>query len=647
MLANRLQFEAAQQSIFDPCQFGGVRQHSTEDAGVFLTHLIRAGWKSGLKTSVVAFDLAQFFPSLNHGMLVGILRKLGFAPQVVTFFNSYLVNRSTSYVWNLDSSPRFNADVGVGQGSALSPVLSALYLVPMMRIFEARRFMTHSAVLMSYVDDGTIIVQSQTLEENLPKLQEAYAVINELTSRLGLILEHDKSEAFHFTRNPKDPDLPVDLGFAPYTGSSPLAPKSVWRYLGFYFDRTLRFHEHVRYYSTKALTTARAMVLLGNSSRGLHFDQKRLLYRSCVVPIATYGCRLWYFKGSRHRTSLKLLSSMQRTAALWILGAFRTSPGGGVESLAGLPPIHLHIKKLVTRANYNSKTLLETHPTRSLLWSAVDPPYSLCLRKMQPSALRGLLSPVIDIDAAFEQISESFEAFHPESQPGRRLKDIYSSQISYSLAPWPTDPDERDKTARRITQLRSDALSVPGTFVVSGDGAASGATQAVAACNVESANVRRWEARMAIGKANSLNAELLALAMGVQHACKNPGCSRILVFTDSTGAANLLLNADPHSGQSHSIATCRLLREWLSSDPSHSIAFHYVSSKAKWGPHHQAHLSARELKVSFGSYPKATLEWYRQQAVRSMLDSWTSRFADPSYRGSHFLSLEAGYGSAW
>ena len=52
--------------IFHPNQLSGVRQRSTEDAGLFLTHLVRAGWTTGLKTSVLAFDVAQFFPSLNH-----------------------------------------------------------------------------------------------------------------------------------------------------------------------------------------------------------------------------------------------------------------------------------------------------------------------------------------------------------------------------------------------------------------------------------------------------------------------------------------------------------------------------------------------------------------------------------------------------
>jgi len=42
----------------------------------------------GLKTSVIAFDIAQFFLSINHDALMAILRKQGFPPLVVNFFAS-------------------------------------------------------------------------------------------------------------------------------------------------------------------------------------------------------------------------------------------------------------------------------------------------------------------------------------------------------------------------------------------------------------------------------------------------------------------------------------------------------------------------------------------------------------------------------
>jgi hypothetical protein len=96
-VSNHIQFDCVKHGVFQSNQFGGIMQRSTEDAGLYLTHLVKAGWARGLKTSVIAFDIAQFFPSLNHGMLMAILRQSGFPEKVIWFFSSYLVNRETLY----------------------------------------------------------------------------------------------------------------------------------------------------------------------------------------------------------------------------------------------------------------------------------------------------------------------------------------------------------------------------------------------------------------------------------------------------------------------------------------------------------------------------------------------------------------------
>ena len=83
--------------LVDPNQMGGVQQHSTEDAGLFLTHLVWSEWAQKLQTSVIAFDVAQFFPSINHQFVLAVFRKQGFHRKVAAFFESYLVDRHMSY----------------------------------------------------------------------------------------------------------------------------------------------------------------------------------------------------------------------------------------------------------------------------------------------------------------------------------------------------------------------------------------------------------------------------------------------------------------------------------------------------------------------------------------------------------------------
>jgi len=67
-----------------------------------------------------------------------ILDKAGFDMRISLFFSNYLVSRKTQYHWHNFSSLFCNANVGIGQGSAFSLVLSALYLAPIFYIFEKR-----------------------------------------------------------------------------------------------------------------------------------------------------------------------------------------------------------------------------------------------------------------------------------------------------------------------------------------------------------------------------------------------------------------------------------------------------------------------------------------------------------------------------
>jgi hypothetical protein len=58
---------------------------------------------------------------------------------------------------------------------------------------------------------------------------------------------------------------------------------------------------------------------------------------------------------------LDSLRKMQRRACLWITSAFKTSPMGAAETLAGVPPIDLHVKKLVERSHVCTCTLQASH----------------------------------------------------------------------------------------------------------------------------------------------------------------------------------------------------------------------------------------------------------------------------------------------
>ena len=114
VIAERLQFIVTGNSFIYPSQLDSLKTKSTSDAGIALTYIIWLGWAKNKSTSILAFDIAQFFPSLNHCFLTSILKKAGLKPKVALFFADYLVKRKTNYTWNEISSSNFEVNVGVG-----------------------------------------------------------------------------------------------------------------------------------------------------------------------------------------------------------------------------------------------------------------------------------------------------------------------------------------------------------------------------------------------------------------------------------------------------------------------------------------------------------------------------------------------------
>jgi len=48
--------------------------------------------------NTLTFDIAQFFPLLNHQLLPIILDKAGFNSKILSLFSNYLISRKTQYI---------------------------------------------------------------------------------------------------------------------------------------------------------------------------------------------------------------------------------------------------------------------------------------------------------------------------------------------------------------------------------------------------------------------------------------------------------------------------------------------------------------------------------------------------------------------
>ena len=164
MIGECLQFHTISNKFVHQSQLGGLKQRSTTDADVVLTHIICSGWVKNLIMSMLAFNIAQFFPSLNYQLLPLILNKMGLDQRVSNFFRNYLVGRKTKYIWNNFISSFFDINIGIRQGSALSPILSALYLFLVFHSLEKRlKILKIPISMISLVDNGLFVSQSKSI----------------------------------------------------------------------------------------------------------------------------------------------------------------------------------------------------------------------------------------------------------------------------------------------------------------------------------------------------------------------------------------------------------------------------------------------------------------------------------------------------
>ena len=148
---------------------------------------------------MLGFDVAQFFPSVNHDLLIQIMNKSGFNCKLCKFTSAYFGLCSLSFVFKGNTSPTFNCpSVGVGQGLSLSPTFLAIYLAPAIHTVHSTMSITSTFGLQFYMDDSNLTASSTSTETTCHILHIVYHALEHQLSKLGLVIEHDKDELIHF-----------------------------------------------------------------------------------------------------------------------------------------------------------------------------------------------------------------------------------------------------------------------------------------------------------------------------------------------------------------------------------------------------------------------------------------------------------------
>jgi len=241
---------------------------------------------------------------------------------------------------------------------------------------------------------------------------------------------------------------------------------------------------------------------------------------------------------------------MQRRAAIWILGAFKTSPSKGIKALVGIIPIKFHLQKLADRSLIQPFKLLENHITQSLM---NDSPH--CSNSYNPHVVGSLTNHqrniakghIIDSKTKSYGIFPSFAPLYQEFTPSHHISDKFSDHFSFNLV------NKKEKDNIRAQELDKLVLqnSLPSsTLIVTNTSIKDNIATLVA--HVHQANSPLIKTVHHAVFITSSEAELFAMRCGINQAYNKDNISKIVIITDSIHSVKCIFNSLSHPLQSHS-----------------------------------------------------------------------------------------------
>ena len=145
----------------------------------------------GKCTMLLALDISAAFDSLNHDVLCSRLEStFGLSGAVLTWFKSFLSNRSQYVAIEDMRSSTKNLSSGVPQGSVLGPLLFSLYVSEVSEIIESLGIRYHQ-----YADDLMIYLPLSCNDDDLNKLSDASKIVQRWFLENFLLLNPSKTEA--------------------------------------------------------------------------------------------------------------------------------------------------------------------------------------------------------------------------------------------------------------------------------------------------------------------------------------------------------------------------------------------------------------------------------------------------------------------
>ena len=332
IINKRLIYYLEKNNIITPYQAGFRKGRSTFDQLINFESNIREAFIRKQHLIAIFFDLEKAYDTTWKYGILRDLKKSGLRGLLPSFIGEFLKDRTFKVKIKNTLSDEYKQEMGVPQGSILSPILFILKMNSIVKCLE------QDMNCSLYVDDFLISCSAKDPKVAEGKIQKALDKLQKWCGENGFKFSSTKTTCVHFHQKRgiyPDPCLKIN--------NNKITVKTQAKFLGIIFDKKLTFVPHIKYLKDKCAKALNVLKVVSHTDWG--GDRKVLLrlYRSLIRSKLDYGSFIY---GSARKSYLKLLDPIAHQGLRLALGAFRTTPIQSLYAEAGEPPLYLRRKKL-------------------------------------------------------------------------------------------------------------------------------------------------------------------------------------------------------------------------------------------------------------------------------------------------------------
>ena len=312
--------------------------------------------RPALKVSSLVLDIKGGFDNIDPDILCCSLRSKGVNHYLVSWVRSFLTGRSCRLLFQ--GSPRIFSPVSVGtpQGSPVSPLLFVIYVAPL-------HIPLDWGLVLSYVDDFSLIVSSPSYRSNCRSLQAAFGRIRAIAHSRQVDFSFPKTELIHWRTTlqqnppgtPRPPPVALDREiFHP-------SEKLLW--LGYWFVPNLASSAHFSRRLAVSQTAFSSIRHLSDAGKGISPHLCHRLAYCLMFPILSYGADLF----TPPKGLLDKMEVHWRRVQRWVTNCFQSTRVPILAAESCLPPLSVllpHKRRMAALRVVSSPTSIKPASAR-------------------------------------------------------------------------------------------------------------------------------------------------------------------------------------------------------------------------------------------------------------------------------------------